>query len=51
MIHPVTAASGGGKPNLLDEKSPTHGSVKSPLWSCLSITLPAFIVNPNHGIM
>jgi hypothetical protein len=41
MIHPVTAASGGGKPNLLDEKSPAHGSLKSPACSCVSITLPA----------
>jgi hypothetical protein len=41
MIHPVTAASGGGKPNLLDEKSPTHGSLKSPVCSRVLITLLA----------
>jgi hypothetical protein len=35
MIHPVTAASGGGKPNLLDEKSPTHHSLHSPALVCL----------------
>jgi hypothetical protein len=31
--------------------SPAHGSLKSPVCSCVSITLPARIVNANHGIM
>ena len=42
---------GALEPGEVGEALPPCGSLNSPACSCVSITLPAVIVNANHSIM